>query len=732
MNSIHPLPRAFGRRGRSWPGGTLVMALASLSFALLAGCGSKSGDDSPARWPKQVTETIAEVPVLAEGRVKPFDTWAAYTLLRMNSVRSARDADDNVLSPREWALDLLFRPDWAGRERCFLITTDEVLTALEIQHEGRKKRDRYSFQDLEPGARKLMTLAPGYMHKERADRTPLEEGLVRLYQDMQEYTELLGSMDFARHSLSVGKDPDVERLFEGKEEVPFSDVLAKGPGLAERLQLLSSKEGKEGKDSAEAKALNELLARAWNLGQKGVTPRIFPPLESAEEQPTWYSLADVTRRALTQGIIPEPHLRMLRDLEALSRAAAHDPSKAVEPVSDFLQTSRALAQERGEYGKIELEVKLYELDPFHRSLYLYLLGFVFVALTWLKSGMKWITRSAWVLMLAGLALHTYGIVLRCIIRERPPVSTLYETVLFITAMGVLTTLIAERINKRRIAFALAPILGVVGLFIAGRYEVLNRSDTMPRLQAVLDTNFWLTTHVTAISIGYMAGLVASLVAHVYVLGRFFRGRNAGRPVSGALQGGVVSFVAVVAFLAYAFFGGLWIGLGMAVLIGGILLLHLRGAFARTKPIDESFYRTVGRMVYGLLGFALLFSLVGTILGGIWANESWGRFWGWDPKENGALLICLSQVAILHARMGGMIKVFGLCVATILGGVVVVFSWWGVNLLGIGLHSYGFTSGIWAAVLMFYVFELLVLAAAWHAWLRDRSPRPSAKLAGTED
>ena len=113
---------------------------------------------------------------------------------------------------------------------------------------------------------------------------------------------------------------------------------------------------------------------------------------------------------------------------------------------------------------------------------------------------------------------------------------------------------------------------------------------------------------------------------------------------------------------------------------------------KTAKADDT-YRAVAKMTYGMLGFALFFSVVGTILGGIWANESWGRFWGWDPKENGALLFCLSQLAILHARLGGLLKPFGVAMATILQGGVVAFSWWGVNLLGIGLHSYGFTAGI---------------------------------------
>ena len=111
---------------------------------------------------------------------------------------------------------------------------------------------------------------------------------------------------------------------------------------------------------------------------------------------------------------------------------------------------------------------------------------------------------------------------------------------------------------------------------------------MPSLVAVLDSNFWLATHVTTITIGYAAGLLASAFAHVWILGK--------------------------------------------------LLGYRRG--------DKAFYETVSQMTYGVLCFGLLFALVGTMLGGIWANYSWGRFWGWDPKENAALMICLWQIAML--------------------------------------------------------------------------------------
>lgn len=136
------------------------------------------------------------------------------------------------------------------------------------------------------------------------------------------------------------------------------------------------------------------------------------------------------------------------------------------------------------------------------------------------------------------------------------------------------------------------------------------------------------------------------------------------------------------------------------------------------------------MVYGVICFALLFSVVGTILGGVWANESWGRFWGWDPKENGALLIVLSQLALLHGRMGGYLRDHGICMAAVFGGCVVAFSWWGVNLLGVGLHSYGFTSGIWGATRAFWATQALVILLGFFVLFRDRYMKRTESAKGT--
>ncbi len=560
-------------------------------------------------WNEKTLDLLAHLPVQERGRVKPLSTVASFALLRMNYQRSYRDADGKKHQPLEWMLEVLFRPGEAKGQKVFLVEDYAVLDAIGIEHAGRKRRDRYSFDELSPAFERLMQLLHEYEPMDAKDRTPVQNQIVDLAHSLLQFEGYARFLDFARAG-------DISKLREG------------GQGDEAGLRRL-----------------------------EGATALTFlPPVDGSAE---WLSPRQVIANAF-RGTPPSPeHVAMLELLEKL--AGTTDEAEFHAAAQELVGRARALANARGEYKKIPLEVSFYRLDPFFWGLLLYIGGFLVVALGWLWPN-RWVTRAAAVVTGGALVFNVAGIVLRCILRSRPPVSTLYETVLFITGIGVASAFAVEWINRRRIGLAAAPILGALGLFIANRFEAIDRQDTMPQLVAVLDTNFWLATHVTCITIGYAAGLLAAALAHVYVLGK------------------VIGF----------------------------------------RHGDAGFYRNIGRMVYGVLCFSLVFSVVGTILGGVWANDSWGRFWGWDPKENGALLIVLSQLAILHGRMGGHLRDFGISMAAIFGGAVVAWSWWGVNLLGVGLHSYGFIGGVWTGLLSFWGFEFLVLLAGLVSWLNARA------------
>jgi ABC-type transport system involved in cytochrome c biogenesis permease subunit len=233
---------------------------------------------------------------------------------------------------------------------------------------------------------------------------------------------------------------------------------------------------------------------------------------------------------------------------------------------------------------------------------------------------------------------------------------------------VLVCVILERVFKNGLPMVAAALVGFMSLLVAGGIEFADATsrgegDTMSQLQAVLDTNFWLATHVVMITMGYAATFLAGALAMLYVLGGV---ASQGVKPDGTRTG-----------LAKVFDGPL----------GDIF----------SDPARKLYVK----MVYGVVCFAMLLSFIGTILGGIWADQSWGRFWGWDSKENGAILLVLWNAIILHARWGGLIRERGLMSLCIVGNIITAWSWFGTNELGIGLHSYGFTEGVVPALLGFW-------------------------------
>ncbi len=652
----------------------LVLA-AALGVGGVAAARAAGGSGSPG-WPDEVLEPARTIPLQTGGRVMPLDTYAGFTLLRLNHKRSCTDGDGRTLDAMTWLLDVLARPERARTYRCFKIDNDEVLEAVGFRREDRRKSDRWSFDELAAArgplrdqARAIMRARPEAKSK---DRTPVENGVLELSAELELFDALTRYLDFARPHLPVPPGPKVAALWPGRTHVSPLDVLERAGDL--RAVVGDAPHGAAdaapapGSEAAGVMGLFDAVQAALSAAH---VLALIPPEGTTAASPEWLSPGAVLYESVQGGQVPEAHVSLVLRLASFARAAGEAGASAAE-IRALLDESVALATRRGEYDKVPLEVRLSRLDPFYRSLGLYLLAFLIVAASWAWPR-RWVRGGAWAVLLAASALHLTGIVMRCVLRERPPVLNLYDTTLFITWVGVAACLVEEAIHRRGIGLSLSAVFGGLGLFIANSFEALEGRDTMQPLVAVLDTNFWLATHVTTISIGYTGGLVASLVAHVHVLGR---------------------------------------ALGV-------------------KRDDPGFYALLSRLTYGMLGFALLFSVVGTILGGIWANESWGRFWGWDPKENGALMICLSQLAILHARLGGLLRPFGVALATIGQGLIVAFSWWGVNLLGIGLHSYGFTGGLMTGLMAFYGLEAAVLLVGTVVYLLGRAygaPRGGATAA----
>jgi cytochrome c-type biogenesis protein CcsB len=280
-------------------------------------------------------------------------------------------------------------------------------------------------------------------------------------------------------------------------------------------------------------------------------------------------------------------------------------------------------------------------------------------------------RSTFWLIVLACVVHTCGLIFRMVLEGRPPVTNLYSSAIFIGWASVVLGLVLERIYRVGIGLIVASVVGFVTLVIA--HNLALSGDTMEMMRAVLDTNFWLATHVVVITLGYASMFVAGLLAILYIILGLFTPLLAQKPGTLTTQGNV--------------------------------------AAKKTSPADagKSEVGTVlTKMVYGIICFATLFSFTGTVLGGIWADQSWGRFWGWDPKENCALLIVIWCAIMLHARWGKLVKERGLMLMAIFGNVVTAFSWFGVNMLGIGLHSYGFMDAAFRWLMLFNATQICLI------------------------
>jgi ABC-type transport system involved in cytochrome c biogenesis permease subunit len=371
-------------------------------------------------------------------------------------------------------------------------------------------------------------------------------------------------------------------------------------------------------------------------------------------------------------------------MTALVSGSVGQPVKFYAAMSSAFNTgdpatfNRALAQYRAWLQGNDLYPALHEaeqefffnqIQPFYVSMVIYVLAVILACVYWINLSPV-LRQSGFYLLFLAFVIHTFALVFRMHLQGRPPVTNLYSSAIFIGWAAVLFGIFLERLFKGGIGVVCSGLIGFVTLNIA--HHLALSGDTMEMLRAVLDTNLWLSTHVVVVTLGYSSMFVAGLLAVIYIV---------------------------------------------------------RGYF--TPSLTPELGRTLARMVYGIICFATLFSFVGTILGGIWADQSWGRFWGWDPKENGALLIVLWNAIILHARWGGFVKERGLMALAIFGNIVTSFSWFGVNMLGVGLHSYGFMDKAFAWLMFFDATQVALIIFALvpvRHWSSFKSTVPPAVTA----
>ena len=610
---------------------------------------------------------LQRVVVVEGGRTMPLDSFARFTLLRLSGRRSYERRP-----AIEWLARVLFTPNETHEDNIFVVDNPEVIDAMGLPSRG---RDRYSLSFLLPGLDELERLAADAAAIGEDNRTIVEREIIRLWNNVGLYANLLSSFAFTYpHRDFQVDDAAVAELLglPGTGTYSYLDIALRRAELREAATaagLAHASSGAFSRSDGLLLRLSQSLA-AWQNNFVGLPLAIIPAggFGAAQWLTPWQALAgdQVAVLGQEQRRAVETELLALRDLQ-VAYLEGRDLRFALA-TRQFTDSVQRRAGDELNIKNPALEILYNRTNPYLAARMAYGAGLLVLALSFV-GWRTWLYRASLVLLVAGCIPHTFGLVLRILITDRPPVTNLFETFVFVGWGAVVCGIVMEYLRKRYLGVFSGLAGGFVFLLLSGKFAA---EDTMPVLQAVLDTNFWLSTHVTVITTGYMACCVAGLIGHVYMVQAIVRGRSGGRE----------------------------------------------------RVTDRRLAHTY-RTMFGTLALGLTLSFVGTMLGGIWADQSWGRFWGWDPKENGALLIVLWCAILFHARMGKMIGPFGMAAGSALLIVVVMMAWFGINLLGVGLHSYGFIDGVLLGLLAYSAVQVAVVAAlaGWYRHQQRRGSQP---------
>jgi ABC-type transport system involved in cytochrome c biogenesis permease subunit len=562
---------------------------------------------------------FGRLPVLHNGRVKPIDSIARNSLLMLRGKQTVRQ-DGRTVKASEWFLDLSADPLKADKYKVFVINDPDVLGLIGIQQ---TKDKYYSFETLLPHGEKIRMQGVQASRVEAQQRSRFQAAVVNLDERMTMYQRL-------KYSVRMSDEEDFQ-----------ADLSAYEIAIAQGMEAFHShqKPGAKGFDTEALTRLGLFFRRYRFLSEVGYFKAVPPPPGAGADD--WRNMGEALLESMREGRVL-PAVRSYADI--LGAYKSGDKEAFNRSVAVYGGTVGAAYPRVSRLARYETVFN--RVEPFYQGMILYVMVFLLIFVSWLYRP-KEFRETAFRLLLVAFAVHTVGLAARMWLQGRPPVTNLYSSAVFVGWGAVFLGVILERIHRRGIASLVSGLVGFCTLIVA--HHLSMSGDTMEMMQAVLDSNYWLGTHVVTITIGYSSTFVAGMLGHVFIFRR---------------------------------------------LVG---------------KLDKPTSKALTQMTYGIICFCLLFSFVGTILGGIWADQSWGRFWGWDPKENGALLLVLWHSIVLHARLGGYARDRGIAVMAVFGNIICSLAWFGVNMLGIGLHTYGFMDKAVYWLMAFIASQLAVMA-----------------------
>jgi ABC-type transport system involved in cytochrome c biogenesis permease subunit len=594
------------------------------------------------------TREFGKLPVLLNGRIQPMDSAARNALLQIRTRQSA-----GQMSATAWLMETMMNPATADNLDVFRIDNPELLNMLQLP----EQQKYYSFNQIRPHYNDVIQQGKRLNDTEDAGHTAFERQLLKIDNALEIYLRLKLSL------CPPGTENFMTQLAAYAQAVPAGVTTAQAQQAGKNY---------------DAAVLNQLLgfmadySKQANFASLLVVPPI--PQSGNKSRDDWQNIGTSLMNVVHGGDI-EPAVKDYATMATAYRQ--NQPVAFNQALDDYRQWLGEWFMPETRHGAREFFFN--EFQPFYKAIVIYMTAFLLAIIALLTFALapnlsETLRRSAFWLVVLGGVIHTFGLLFRMWLEGRPPVTNLYSSAIFIGWGCVVLGIILERVFAIGLGSAVASFAGFVTLVIA--HNLSMDGDTMEMLRAVLDTNFWLATHVVIVTLGYASTFMAGLLGIAYVL------------------------------------------------------LGLFTPLLKYKSGEMELGRVLAKMAYGIVCFAALFSFTGTVLGGIWADQSWGRFWGWDPKENGALLIVLWNAIILHARWGGMIRERGLMNMVIFGNIVTGWSWFGVNMLGIGLHSYGFMDAAFKWLVFFVAVQIglillgLLPLTLWKSF-KITSDRPGA-------
>ena len=610
---------------------------------------------------------FGKLPVLLNGRIQPLESVGENALLQIRRKRNVVLEGQDLkwyqhppeMTATEWLLEVLMKPEAANDRKIFRIDFPDLLSLLKLPDNEK----HFSFNQLKPSLEEIekqehrITAVDQNDHPllDEKARTPFDKRTVELYQSLTLFNRLKSSLK-----------PESSDDFA-------AELLAYQKAIKPGMEAVQAERAGQKYNTNAFEQIVDYLSH-YDFMAKFAYPLLVPPVQPEKSRDAWESVGASLMQTMRSGEIHPAITQYAAMCTAYREHNAAEFNRALDGYRQWLNGKLA-----PELSKGRREVFYNEFQAFYKALGIYVFAFILGCGALLTYGIwpnisELMRRSAFCLIALAFVVHTFGLVFRMVLEGRPPVTNLYSSAIFIGWGAVVLGLVLERVYHIGLGNAVASLAGFATLVIA--HNLALGGDTMEMLRAVLDTNFWLATHVVVVTLGYASTFVAGLLAiHYIFLGLF-------TPILSQKLGK---------------------GVAAGPVPGTKIAVNLSSPLGKTEVSTA-----LAKMVYGIICFATLFSFVGTVLGGIWADQSWGRFWGWDPKENGALIIVIWNALILHARWGGLVKERGLINLAVFGNVVTSFSWFGVNMLGIGLHSYGFMDSAFKWLIIFVASQIAII------------------------